>query len=563
MDAFWKQQTDQIRLATLLVRLGVVKSFVVAFSILIAISANSPVLAHKPGDARVQPMVDRSVAYLSSLGLTTWEHETLVGYALIKAGVEKTHPRVVAAVNKVVDRINSGLVDNDPSSTYAPALAVLLLCEVDDQLFRPQIQVCLDLLASRQIPNGGFAYSRQVVADVSQTQYACLAFWAADRHQFQVDPAIGKRALEYLIRAQTLDGGFSYQGLIQNDTRVTHSMSAGGGGTLYIIAAWLGYGEDETTVRRRPEEEGLPRSVRLVVVNDAGEPAGRNGDKKIEINEAGLRAAQGKVAGWFASRFTVRDIGEWTYYYLYGFERYASFVEASSGKVDEEPDWYNQGVEFLETQQSPDGSFYVVGMEPAHIHTAFALLFLVRSTKKSLDSGAWSDGRLVGGQGLSDDAKLVMKGGRLVNLEVSRDLGDLKGLLEADGDDSDFGALQSVDSLTVSSDDPEVLQQNLAMLRTLMSHRNFDLRFLAAKALGDVQELDNVPSLIFGMTDPAEDIVRVSNESLRRIARKFDDKDFDLPVEFSRARADEVRNKWIEWYLSLRPGANLYVQGRE
>jgi len=522
--------------------------------------------AHEPGDAVVQPMVDAAVGYLKGTADGTWEQETLIGYALLKAGMPKDDPRVVRSVNKVVKRINEGLAGNDPSSTYAPALAVMLLCEVDDKAFRPQIQACLDLLASRQIENGGFAYYQQTIADVSQTQYACLAFWTADRHDFQVNPNIGKRALEYLVRSQSPDGGYSYQGMIINDNRVTPSMSAGGGGTLYIIAAWLGYGEDEAAVRRRPEEEGLPRSVRLVVVDESGQPQGRAGGKKIEINEGALRSAQGRSNGWFNNNFSVRIAGEWQYYYLYGYERFASFVEASSGKVDASPQWYDDGVEFMRGQQAANGSFDSQADqgqgEPASIHTAFAILFLVRSTKKSLDAGAWSDGRLLGGQGLSDDAKLAMRGGRLVTLEAERSVADLQGLLDADTGDTNFGDLQSIDAITFTTDDPQALGEQLSLVRSWVAHRNFDVRWLAAKALGKVQDLDNVPSLLFLMTDPAEDVVRMANESLRRISRKFDDPKFDLGTEFQRAKADEVRNRWIEWYLSVRPGASLSIQAR-
>lgn len=516
----------------------------------------SPAPAHQPGDAVVQPIVERAVQYLVNEPVKPWDHETLIGYTLIKAGLGKDHPRVQASLQAILVRIRAGLQDNDPPHVYPAALAIMFLCEMDDQVYQNEINACLNIIYGRQVASGGFAYPFQQVGDVSQTQYAVLAFWTADKHGFQVDPARGKRALEYLQACQTQDGGFSYQGALQGDNRSYPSMGAAGGGSLYIVAAWLGYGQDESVVQRREEEKGLPPSVRLVVLDAEGRPRRAASDKKIELDEGRLRQAQGRVAGYFAN-FSAK-VAQWQYYYLYGYERYASFVEASSGQIEEEPEWYNQGVELLRGTQAANGSWSDTMEEPS-IHTAFAILFLVRSTKKSLDTGEWSSGALIGGQGLRDDAAIAMQGGRVVTLAVSRDLDDLAGQLEAAGDDGDFGDLSGIESISLNKDDPEKLAQQLITLRAMIGHRSFDARFLAARALGEVQELDNVPYLIYALTDPAPDVVIAANESLKRIARKFADTKFDLRAGFDKIALDGVRNSWIEWYLSVRPGANLSV----
>ena len=515
-----------------------------------------PAQAHRPGDATVQPIVDRAVDYLVRLPKQTWEHECLVGYALIKAGQGKNSPRVQLALETVLAHVRAGLADNDPPHVYPAAITIMFLCDMDDQAYRAEIQHCLDILASRQIDDGSFAYPFQKVGDVSQTQYGVLAYWTADKHGFQVDPARGKRALEYLQACQTADGGFSYQGAFRQDVRSTPSLSAAGGGSLYIIAAWLGYGQDEGAVRRLPEEEGLPPSVRLVRTDQQGRARRAGGDKKIELDEGRLRQAQGRVGGYFGN-FPVR-IGQWQYYYLYGYERYASFVEASTANAPEEPDWYNKGVDFIRGAQQANGSFTDT-MEEPHVHTAFAILFLVRSTKKSLDDGEWSSGALVGGQGLSDDAAIAMRGGRVVSLQVSRDLDDLTAQLEGEGDDSNFANMSGIDSIRLNKDDPEALAQQLVTVRAMVGHPNFDARFLAVRALGQVQTLDNVPVLIYALTDPAEDVVIEANTALKRIARKFADPKFELDEGYNKAALDNVRNNWIEWYLSVRPGASLSV----
>lgn len=521
--------------------------------------------AHRPGDAFVQPMVDRGVAYLSAHGVKDWRSETLVGYALIKCGVPKDHPRLQASVATVVKAINEDLSDRDPPHIYPAALAVMLLCEMDDQAYARQIEACLALMQRRQVANGGFAYPNQTLPDVSQTQYAVLAFWTADKHGFNVDPTIGKRALDYLLACQLPDGTFSYHGSYHGDRNATISMTAAGGGSIFIVANWMGYVDDEAVVARRPEEEGLPRSVRLVISEDA---PGRTGGaskpgRKIDLDEGRFRGALGRTEGWFKSNFTVQS-RSWQCYYLYGFERYASFLEASSGQIEEEPAWYNQGVEFLASYQNADGSWPDLRDESGapEVSTCFALLFLVRSTKKSLGGAEWSDGRLLGGQGLSDEAKLVMKGGRVVSLEVGRSVDDLMGVLDSSGEDGDLGVLGAVDLLTLDKDDPAKLAQQLSTLRSLVNHKDFNVRFLAVKALGETQDLDNVPPLIYALTDPAQDVVTQAADSLQRIARKFADPDYALRETFTKEDAERLRSKWIEWYLSVRPGAELFVPGR-
>ena len=255
-------------------------------------------------------------------------------------------------------------------------------------------------------------------------------------------------------------------------------------------------------------------------------------------------------------------MNRWQYYYLYGYERYASFVEASKGLSDPEPDWYNQGVEFIKATQRQDGSFPDEKDEAdaPDVSTAFAILFLVRSTKKALVEGEYSDGRLLGGQGLSDEAATVMKGGRVVSLAVGRSVDDMKGLLSQTGGDADFGKLDSIDLLTIDDSSPDIRDRQLATIRNLVAHQNPKLRWLAVRALGNYQDLENMPPLIYALTDPEKQIVEFANRSLLQIARKFDDGKYMLPESFepNDNKVEELRKRWVEFYFTVQPNGELY-----
>ena len=91
------------------------------------------------------------------------------------------------------------------------------------------------------------------------------------------------------------------------------------------------------------------------------------------------------------------DIGAKCFYYLYGLERYKSFQEAMEGIEDLSPKWYNDGYEFLAKSQAADGSWS--GYCGPECDTAFSVLFLLRSTQKSIKAKL-GEGMLLSGRGL-------------------------------------------------------------------------------------------------------------------------------------------------------------------
>ena len=95
----------------------------------------------------------------------------------------------------------------------------------------------------------------------------------------------------------------------------------------------------------------------------------------------------------------------WVFYYLYALERCMSFRELIEQSAEKEPAWYNTGVEYILKTQRSDGSW--MGPEANTIaDTAFAVLFLMRSTKKSIEKAkSYGAGEMIGGRGLPKDTE--------------------------------------------------------------------------------------------------------------------------------------------------------------
>jgi HEAT repeat protein len=79
------------------------------------------------------------------------------------------------------------------------------------------------------------------------------------------------------------------------------------------------------------------------------------------------------------------------------------------------------------------------------------------------------------------------------------------------------------------------------------------VRLLAVSALARAGQLDQVPTLIYALTDPDKRIVQQARDGLRFTSRRF--KGFDLADDFTTKEQYEVVEKWKDWYRALRPEA--------
>jgi hypothetical protein len=95
----------------------------------------------------------------------------------------------------------------------------------------------------------------------------------------------------------------------------------------------------------------------------------------------------------------------------------------------------------------------------------------------------------------------------------------------------------------------------MAFLRGMVSHEENMRRLVAVKVLAGMQDLDNVPALLFALTDPDLEVCREAHNGLRLISRKVDA--FQLSADPTAKEYLDLKKKWTDWYLKLRPNAEL------
>jgi len=218
-----------------------------------------------------------------------------------------------------------------------------------------------------------------------------------------------------------------------------------------------------------------------------------------------------------------------------------------TGHVEEEPDWYQKGFEVLKQKQASDGSWHAESGKACS--TAFAVLFLMRSTQKSIKASL-GEGTLVGGRGLSADlSKMKIQRGRLITEKSSTDVDALLVMLENSGNEGFESLLNDPDSLRVSDAGPEEARR----LQQIVKSGVPGARLLSVRALAQLRDLDYVPTLLYAMTDPDKRVVRQARDGLRFVSRRFGG--FGLPDNFTDTQRYDALDRWKDWYRRVRPDA--------
>jgi len=242
----------------------------------------------------------------------------------------------------------------------------------------------------------------------------------------------------------------------------------------------------------------------------------------------------------------VVDVGSYVFYYLYATERYQSFYELLEGVNEEEPAWYNDGFEYLRDYHLPDGGW---GRGCGRsVDTAFAVLFLLRSTQKSIQS-TLGEGTLVGGRGIpANVARAKMRGNRIVVDQVQTRVEEMLSMI----DDADQGRLDELARDPTSLVVDQVDATSARRLQQLVRGGEPAVRLLAVRALGRTGNLDYVPTLIYALTDPDRDVVLEARDALEFVSRRFEG--FGPPDGFTDKQRFDAVEAWKNWYRSLRPG---------
>ncbi len=551
-----------------------------------------------PDDEVVQTAAEKGVAALEKSNPGNSGHFALGALAIIETSkrYSESVPRDSKTVKEAIKRILADLPKNpsklngpiaEHNETYYPALALILLCEFDDQKYESEIKLLIDILLKRQKRTGAFSYRRdKTEGDTSQMQYAALAMFVAEQHQFEINPQAAKAALDWLATTQQQNGAFYYKvidpsatrprGRPKLGTRPTPSIQAAGLGTVYLLADLLQLTKRKKKTAATAEELEVlpfPPGVSIYVKpRDDGATKRRKGPR-VSF-DGGKLAASKRFGNDVMDKMFKVPIDEWNYYYMYAFERYAYFREQSEGGMGNRKmnTWYDDGVRFLLDAQVKSGMF-AKGRNPLatqYVNTAFAVLFLVRSSEILVRPSAGS--QLTGGQGFEEDKELTEVNGRIQANDTQQNLNKMIDQLKAGSlDDSDLAVLAKSMRKALNSfrDDEKNNRGNLeSFLRTMISDKNYYRRLIAVRFLAGEQDLGNVPALLYALGDPDYRIAYEAHNGLRLISRKIDSIAL-APIAVPPLPADQkvldqvkleyqrVKTIWTDWYLKLRPNAKL------
>lgn len=509
--------------------------------------------AYTPESPEVRAMVDRAYKYLAS---DATHHEQgghyLVALTFVKDGKGESHPVVAKAVQRAVAAARAGQFTDGTGALYSAGLLAIFLAEVDAQKYAPEINAVLQGMIKAQKPHGGFSYPTYPTGDTSQTQYVVLALWTARNHQMNIPMDAVERVANWLLKTQDPSGGWGYQGTESagpgqrvGQSTQTQSLTAAGLGSVYVCAELLGFGPPPESA-----QSGYPPALKLLP--KPGKEKQRVA-KSNNVNQEVMRRSMSDGNRWFAQNLRVKAEAPWHYYFLYALERYMSFRELAEGREEKEPDWYNQGVEYFASQQQGDGSFGKVHNDGPHVDTAFAVLFLTRSTKKAIAKSVAGDGQLSGGKGFKGNmASARVKDGKIIAEPAKGTVDDLVSVLE-DPRNPDVDALAEFPESWIHEVKPEKLVPHADRLRRLVLAEKYEVRMVAVRALGRMSDFENVPHLIYALTDPDLRVVRLANEALRATTRKF--VGFQLPANPNDADRASLVQKWKDWYRSVNPTA--------
>lgn len=508
-----------------------------------------PACAVGPESPEVKQMVERALKWLETQDDERLGAKCLIGLSFYKAGRPLSHPKVVAAKAACQQAISADMKEVD---NYSVGLALIFLLETDPDKNRSLAYRYVEETLRRQQRPGGWGYPETPTGDTSQTQYPTLGLWLAINSGIDVPHDALQRDCGWLLRTQDPSGAWGYQGTDPGhynrvaQTQIRPALVAAGLGSLYICADLLKIAE----VKQQEEKPAVPSALKPV-----GDPLEDKAKPKVSALDLKIvRKAMNDGNAWFRQNFVLESEGH-THYYLYAYERYQSFRELSEKYVDPNPRWYADVFDYLKKHQDPEGGWS--GSDAPPICTSFAVLTLLRSAKKTIASvvARLGDGVLLGGLGLpKNTADLQERDGKIVESALTGTIDELLTTIEK-GSTPELQRLAESSALWKLDGNVTKRSGEITRLRAVVASGSFESRLLAVRALGRVRELDNVPVLIYALSDPDMRVVREADKGLRFISRKFDG--VGLPEEPKPEQAQAAIKSWKTWYLSIRPNAEF------
>lgn len=522
----------------------------------LALCSAAQAQAYSPDDPEVIDMVNKGIAFLEKSEHAGIEGEyeggpILVGYAIYKVTGDKEHPLVKKGIEVALRRAeDSGTRARMIGKiVYDASIAALFLADLDPVQYRAELVKFREFLRYAQKKHGGFGYLDRDTGDTSQTQYAALAMWALHKNEIDIPPDMVESTLKYLVATQDPSGGWGYQATVATGTlvpqdAVSKSLATAGVCATLIAADTLGILGKRMLVEDDPE---IPKAfTRIDLLQKQAEKAKTSGST-MKLDDLGNTLAR---AAEYQRSSPYTPIGKgWLYYYRYSEERYESFLEIMTGKREKSPGWYNAGVTELKKLQDAQGAWGTLNSDfcPPDVCTAFAILYLIRSTQKTI--AKLNEGVMTGGYGLPSNASTVRRvGDRIVSEETASVDGLLEMMEKNKTDNVEVGLLPENLSL---SQDPAVRKAQVARLARLLSSRDWKSRRIAAKLLGRSEDINQVPELIYALTDPDAQVPVIAEESLRLLTRKLTVRHLEIDATPEQKR--EAALYWRKWYTSVRP----------
>jgi len=477
----------------------------------------------------------------------------LIGLAFVKQGKREEHDKVKSAVEACLN-VTAGEPEAIDLDIYSNGLAIIFLCNLDPYKYRIPIEKLIIAMERKQKKCGGWGYPNEEVGDSSMTQYGALSLWEASKVGFPIPDRVLENCAIWLIRVQDPSGGWPYKGKhegtnpetgvykrIEQGTEVRLGVTTAALGSTYICADLLRI----TIVIPRNDDPTL--SPALIQVLEAAPPAKPN----ERVDAAALKKAQDDGRLYFRANYSIKS-PVFPHYYLYALERFQSFAEASDGRIIKESGWYNEGVTQLKKTQLEDGSWEPGGL-PKPIDTAFACLFLLRSTKKSIERAKeFAAAKLVGGNRLPKDFAQA----KVRDQKVVAPLGQLETdkLLAAilDPQRPEFPrVLDNVPEVAVRLRG-ETLPDNTPVAKRLVTafpEAPVASRVLILRIFSQMDQLRHVPTLIIGLEDVNLQVRREALESLQKLTKRISPLGSEA-LSDAKKHAELIAD-WKAWYSRL------------
>lgn len=519
----------------------------------------SPARALGPESPQVKKVVAQAIAYLeqpvpqAELGAAhgfnaMFGAKALVGMCMVKWYGEKqgrNHPKVVEAINAIRNGIANNFATVGDYPVYNAGVSLIFLFEVDHREFRPEMEKLTEFLLRVQKPHGGWGYLNKTIGDTSMTQYGVLGLWTAANSGIPTPLASWEAATNWTMRTQDPSGGFTYQAadpgsfnLIAQELPLKVSLSPAALGTLGLASQYLRIFPQQE--KRDPKR---PAALKRVATEDEL-------PRTQAVSQGQVMQTLERGEGWLQKNGRAEP-KEWTHYYLYALERYRSAREEIFPN-EKDNRWYDEGYAYLAKTQGKDGSWRSPPWEHAQADTAFGILFLLRSMKKSIEKAkSFGGGLLTGGRGLPDMAsEIELRAGRVQAKPLRGPAMELLSkMTETSADDPELERLlEGLEQQSLVNEEDH-LSEVQKKLRAMARDKSPEARAAALRVIGRTRNLDDVPLLIEALKDEDPQIYLAADEALRFISRKF--------AGTGKSTRPEIIPVWKAWYRSIRPDAEF------